>query len=590
MGDEGEYEEDDIGPDKAAQKGWQEDCKDNVANCRRDLEDFSRLVLDVSGLDESFKNGTLHLGLKWAGTNGTDPSIKLYKQYKPGGDLSYLTSDYDGAMQIAEPAIINAKYPNEVPATTTRTKIDGTETFVLPTSLWAGLPAGSIKRNFLFEVCTPGKGQLKIVILKQENGTYTEIGEGPGVWFDFKKIGDMYEQWSVGHGNGGPPDAVAGRLPALTGSGTTFRYDNGTPSPEERKYILYVHGWNMERWEKERFAETAYKRLWWQGYKGRFGVFTWPATYGFGGSQSTWALARTASSGAMGIGNGTHFDRGEWTAWRSGAPLRQLLQTLNGAYNGELYAFSHSMGAVVVSEALRLQSQSGGGQILKTYVPSQAALSAHTYDSSLSGAVGSTNALQWEYNHPALDNGTANYGPQTPNIYNGWHAFLINGGGGGSKAVGQIKNFYNRNDWALSAPVWQFNQLTKPDYPDSTNGQPYLYEYDPIVTSFGRINILNVRTLLDQGTPADVKDRYEIMAFAAESRVKAFGATDNVSLARITEAHDLQAIWGPDPRGQDHRTHRWHSGQFRNYIQYQRTYWKALLGTEGFAIPTTTLP
>ncbi len=602
MGDENEYEEDDIGPQEAAEDNLQEDWKDNVANSRRDLEDFNRLVLSVGGLDDAFKNGTLYLGLKWSDTNGTTPAIKLYKQYKTSGDLGYLTSDYDAQMQLPEQAIINAKYPGEDPATTTRTKIDGTETFVLPAALWNGLPAGSIKRHFLFEVCTPGKGQLKLVILKPENGAYTEIGDGPGVWFDFKKIGDMYEQWSVGHGNGGPPDAIAARIPSLTGSGTAFRYDNPTPSPEEKKYILYVHGWNMDPWEKERFAETAYKRLWWQGYKGRFGVFTWPATYGFGGSQSTWAAARAISSGVMGLGNGTHFDRGEWTAWRSGAPLRQLLQTLTGAYNGELYVFSHSMGGIVVSEALRLQSQAGGGQIIKTYVPSQAALSAHTYDATLSPAAGSPNALQWIYNHPALPNGNANYGPHTPNIYGDWHGAVLSGGSGGSKAVGQIKNFYNRNDWALSAPVWQFNQLTKPDWPDPNNDQPWIYGYvsglgapPNTYSSFARGNYFDEfgdlvpSKVLDQGSAADVKDRYEIMAFAAESQVKALGATDNVRQGPISDGVDLQAIWGADPRGQNHRTHRWHSGQFRNYIQYQRTYWAALLDENGFNLPFTEL-
>lgn len=415
------------------------------------------------------------------------------------------------------------------------------------------------------------------------------------MWFDFKKIGDMYEQWSVGHGNGGPPDSIAARIPALTGSGTIFKYDNGTPSPEERKYILYVHGWNMDRWEKERFAETAYKRLWWQGYKGRFGVFTWPATYGFGGSQSIYALARTISSGVMGIGNGTHFDRGEWTAWRSGAPLRQLLQTLTGAYDGELYVFSHSMGGIVVSEALRLQSQAGGGQIIKTYVASQAALSAHTYDSSLSTAADSLNALQWVYNHPSLPNwpneGNFNFGPQTPNVYGGWHGAMLSGGGSGSKVVGQIKNFYNRNDWALSAPVWQFNQLTKPDWPDPNNGQLWKYRFagdiDIVTDGFSKDDGEEI-VYLRLGTPVEFRDRYEIMAFAAESRVKAFGATENLTQG-ITDGVDLQSIWGPDPRGQDHRTHRWHSGQFRNYIQYQRTYWAALLDETGFNLPFTEL-
>ena len=36
-------------------------------------------------------------------------------------------------------------------------------------------------------------------------------------------------------------------------------------------------------WEKDRFAETAFKRLYWQGYQGRFGEFRWPTSYGFTG-------------------------------------------------------------------------------------------------------------------------------------------------------------------------------------------------------------------------------------------------------------------------------------------------------------------
>ncbi|MDI1248188.1 MAG: alpha/beta hydrolase [Lacunisphaera sp.] len=597
-----ETEEDDIGPDEANHFNWQADHLDGRIESKRDLEDFTRLWIYTQGLYESYKNGDLRLGLKWTDSGGTTPAIKLYESIEADGSLGYLTDDAIAADQL----LLRRNVITLINATTgyAAAQVSGAEVFVLPTSLFANLSETQPKTYLLFEGCAVGKGQLKFVVLKLgSGGTYTEIGEGSGVWMDLKKIGDMYEQWSVGHGNGGPPDSIAARIPALTGSGMIFKYDNGTPSPEERKYILFVHGWNLDRWEKERFAETAYTRLWWQGYKGRFGVFTWPATYGFGGSQSTWALARIVSEGVMGIGNGTHFDRGEWTAWRSGAPLRQLLQTLTGAYDGELYVFSHSMGGIVVSEALRLQSQGSGGQIIKTYVPSQAALSAHTYDATLSAEAGSPNALQWTYNHPSSAIPEANFGPQTPNIYSGWHGSVLSGGGGSSKTVGQIKNFYNRNDWALSAPVWQFNQLTKPDWPDPNNDQPWIYGYvsglgapPNTYSSFVRgdhfddLGDLAPEKILDEGAPSDVKDRYEIMAFAAEPQVKALGATDNTSLARITEAHDLQTIWGPDPRGQDHRTHRWHSGQFRNYIQYQRTYWKALLGTQGFAIPTTSLP
>lgn len=40
-----------------------------------------------------------------------------------------------------------------------------------------------------------------------------------------------------------------------------------------RMASLWVHGWNMASWEKDRFAGTAFKRLCWQGPQGRRGVF-----------------------------------------------------------------------------------------------------------------------------------------------------------------------------------------------------------------------------------------------------------------------------------------------------------------------------
>jgi hypothetical protein len=348
----------------------------------------------------------------------------------------------------------------------------------------------------------------------------------------------------------------------------------------------------MEKWEKERFAETAYKRLWWQGYKGRVGLFSWPCTNKFDETKHPWKLFEV-------VGDGTHFDRGEWTAWRTGAQARQLMETLHSAYAGEHYVFSHSMGGIVVSEALRLQSQTNGSPIAKVYVASQAALSAHLYDGSLSTVVGSASAVQWEYNHPAVPTGTQNYGPNTPNVYPNWFAFLLGGGGGGSSSVGRLVNFYNANDWALSAPVWQFNQITKPDWPD-TGLQPWRYSYAGDPQTFNDLFVKTEGdagsnlTALHLGNRADPLDRYEIMAFAAESRVKAFGASANISQG-VNGGVDLrglnangESIWPDDP-GQ-HKAHTWHSGQFRSSIQRRQVYWKTLLSAQGFNITTTTLP
>jgi hypothetical protein len=155
-------------------------------------------------------------------------------------------------------------------------------------------------------------------------------------------------------------------------------------------------------------------------------------------------------------------------------------------------------------------------------------------------------------------------------------------------------NFYNENDYALSAPVWQFNQITKPDDSDQPD-QPYQYYYTgdintPPFDGFRKMLVSSpAAASLATGDRIATGNRYEIMAFAAESRVKAFGATPNISQG-ISGVVDLQspAIWPADDG--DHKAHKWHSGEFRSTIHRERNYWKTLLSDRGFDIPTVTLP
>lgn len=44
----------------------------------------------------------------------------------------------------------------------------------------------------------------------------------------------------------------------------------------EADNVVFVHGWNMDSGSKRSFAETMYKRLYWQGFAGRFYSFEWP--------------------------------------------------------------------------------------------------------------------------------------------------------------------------------------------------------------------------------------------------------------------------------------------------------------------------
>lgn len=574
--DETDHEEDDIGPAEAAAEHWTEDWKYNAICSERDLEDFARLSIVTNGWEHRLKNGDILLGLKWAEVSG-NPAIKLYHQSDPGGGISYLTDSTQARSQLLSPALLDDRGSgDDLSSASARTIIGSGDIFVLPASVWT---RGESRTSFLFEGCRAGKGCLQPVLLQREGADYVEIGEIPGVWFDLKTIGEMYEHWSVGNGDGAAPAPAAARVTAEKAGGQPFGY--AADDPTEREYILFVHGWNMEKWEKERFAETAYKRLYWQGYRGRFGLFSWPTTYGF---ASNWDA----------IFDSTNFDRGEFAAWRSAEPLRQLLQDLAATYGGEIYVFSHSMGAVVASEALRLQSDARGPQIAKVYVAGQAALSAHVYDGALSDAEGAPDALQWHYTHPRLHVPGA-YGPDTPDVYRNWAAFITTGSSVSSAVVGRVVNFYNENDYALSAPVWQFNQLTKPDFADFPDWLwQYRYAGDPAAaptnTGFrkvGEVPSFAGEQILRLGTRLDPADRYEIMAFAAESRVKALGATADLQHG-ISGAVNLRSLWPND--NEEHKAHRWHSAEFRSTIQSQRNCWRAVLDKVGFDISAVFLP
>jgi hypothetical protein len=192
-----------------------------------------------------------------------------------------------------------------------------------------------------------------------------KVGEYPPIYFELKDVKDMYERWTAGDvaaANVG----IASPLDYQQWPATTATLMNSSPvfPSETQDYVLWVHGWNMSPFDKDSYSDTAFKRLFWQGYRGRFGTFRWPTFY-FTGS----------------IPPVHHFDASEQRAWASSSALLGLLQHLNGdVYGGKVHVMAHSLGNVVMGEALR---QAPAGQVVvHTYVASQAAMSAHCYDAN----------------------------------------------------------------------------------------------------------------------------------------------------------------------------------------------------------------
>ena len=396
-----------------------------IIPCARDLEDFTRLW--ICGIPTNVIAALPHdasITLSWGDVgnpNPNNPTIDVFQATDSDGGIGYLTNGVAAGQQIQSAASYVGRLGpgNSLPLYS-----------YLAQYPWLG-------NHFIWCGVSNGTGALTLTIKSGTNvlaqtKTYIQIVD----------IKQMYERWTVGENPNTPPVSMAqpatNDLPA--GVSRPFSYAN--PGSANTPYILYVHGWNMNSYDKDRFAESAFKRLYWQGYKGRFGVFHWPTTYGFTGSF--WqALTDTEN-----------FDNGEFQAWQSAQGLLSKLNDLNSQYPGHVYVLAHSMGNIVTGEALRL---AGNNQVVNTYIASQAAISAHNYDATVTTPY----LLPFTYKYPsgALSLlGTNNYGPFTPDIY-------VNRLTNNIAAVGKRINFYNQNDFALAMPRWGFDQITRPDHP-----------------------------------------------------------------------------------------------------------------------------
>jgi len=556
------------------------DYADGVITCTRDLEDFTLMCVYVKGFTNAIKNGDIQVGLKIVATDGS-PGINLYQSYEQDGKTTYLTdATMAGSEQTAD---------DGTPLTKIGNTVDSTHPLLIPKQYfnaslgYSGLSDTNPKRYFIFEATSRGKGKLILTFNKPDG---TEIGEGPAIYFDLKDIKEMYERWTVGDGNGDTPAGTATLSTRALPSGVSSPFQYSSSGPEDKKYIVFVHGWNLEPWEKDSFAETAFKRLYWQGYKGHFAAFQWPTTYGFNGNWYDKVFNRE------------NYDSGEFSAWRSAPALANLLASFNSECPGAVNIFGHSMGNVVTGEALRLLGRSG--QSINCYVACQAAQEAEAYDPTTA-----TNyPLAFTYANPFIpwpgNLVSINYGPSTPDIYPSWLS-------PNSSGVTTKYRFYNENDFALSPPVWEYDQITKPD--DTGIFTDYGWDIlglsnpnDPTVdpNKFYSYVVLPVYHSLDLGSQATPNDRYEIMSYAAEARSRALGrtpgpdATDTVpapsgDVAGFNGSLNLETIWPVDTAGQgNHKDLQWHSAEFEFTNDQQVLFWYNLLNR--FGIPSTYTP
>ncbi len=263
-----------------------------------------------------------------------------------------------------------------------------------------------------------------------------------------------------------------------------------------------------------------FKRLYWQGYEGRFGTFRWPTLAGF-----------PALSGEGADLN--HFDRSEYNAWQSGTPLRKLLVKLDSKYPGEVRVSAHSMGNVVAGEALRTNTP-----LAAVYIAMQAAMPSGAY-----WLAAPFRAI------PTI------YFDGTTELYRSYPVFTpsrpyFNFAAGAADYV----NFYNQSDWALN--LWLTDQNFKPA--DTLD-----YSFEISTNAFFQFQGTPSQRILT--TPANT---FELFAFCVEGQCWALGAQTNVAGVFTTARQlDLDATFSFG------NAHKGHSAQFRSTNMRSAAFW-----------------
>jgi Alpha/beta hydrolase of unknown function (DUF900) len=492
-----------------------DDATNTTISCTRDLEDYTRLWLNTGGFVPQLESGEFIAALEWKSTTG-NPQIRVFPAADwINGGATYLTDTNMAAAQLESPCGEAMQDVNGQETVTTNAP------FLISTNYWYDWANGTATNFLLFDAVGHGSGQLVLAIYNSD-GT-VKLAESQPIYLDLQDVKEMYERWTVGD----DPNTA----PLTTASVVADPYSYDSTIPADNTYILFVHGWNLAPWEKDAFAETAFKRLYWQGYKGHFGEFRWPTGYGFTPIIGTITDAR-------------NYDNSESNAWASATGLLNKLNDLNTIYPGHVYLMAHSMGNVVAGEALNLASN----QVVNTYVAMQAAVPAHCYDSTTANRVTPTTPDRYAYY----------WTDSSPSYFNS------------SAGAGTYVNFYNINDWALG--WWNVDQNFKPDEGLAFPGYYYSTPSDTHPMGFYKIiGSDDINLFFPTNT-------YEIFAYADPAWSYALGAQADVN-GRFS-GNQVDLFSSPYGFGSEHNGH---SAEFNSDNMNRAIFWNKLIEEMGLS-------
>ncbi len=511
------------------------DSSDITISCKRDLEDFTRLQIRVD--DETANKKIFSYYFKIVPEGGTTPSVNLFEAVK--WNQFYIHPDPN------ETSLINGQLKKQKLAQVINTTGDGEMATI--DSQANGLDNIC---PYLFEGKTAGKGKIVLTIKgKDQQGNEVNVYTRETT-IELKDISKFYDKYVLGISDANYDND----LPDATASHEVTTEYTG----DSDEYTLFVHGFNWEDYKKIWYSDTVFKRLWWQGYKGRMGLFMWPCRKFFKWEETLIFLEE--------------YDRSDVRALRSAEGLRKVLADLKPCH--KLHVLAHSQGNVVVGEALRQWTE--GGTLVDSYIAAQAAIPGHCYDANADPMT----------EHLARESQIWT-GYQTPNIY----AYYPSGCAiepcssppsyfaDNYQKAGKIYNYFNRMDWVLG--VWMWDQRTKPDlhyhYHDKVGG---LNTYEPNTGDPKQGDRFYYDSLIwgDERTLSFEAgdERFIIMSRCAESRSLSLGQV-TISPSGFHSSFDLEHS------GLEYESDMYsHAREFRSDVIAEWPFWEQLKLDFGF--------
>jgi hypothetical protein len=523
----------------------------------RDLEDFSRIHLYIGEFYDAISSGSIQVGLEWKDVQGsTTPKVKVFAAVESDGGWNYIKDPKVAQNQVEQKGDVIRSRDNQAEV------VPGSK-FIFPMEFWKGLSKDNPKKFLLFEATGEGKGQL---VLAFYDVTGRKLGESVGVWLDLKNIEKMYMRGhSTPVNRNFPLPYTGGEIYETTATGG-LRIKNDIlgyglwldeqdnqlafekPWFEENKCIVFVHGIDITIPEVKSYSASFFKRLYWEGYRGRLAVFRWSTTL--------------ISDNQLDV---KHFDDGEYRSWSCATGLKGYVDYLKQRMPGATISIAgHSLGNACVWEALRQ------GMEVDNYVMLEAAVSLSCYFPP--PEEGQSDELQKSF-LPALT--TAEIGSHTPNYYTdqGYRGYLMDIR---HRIHGNWFSYYNPLDfWLATGHIkktdygyvdvnWVENQRSSPLETKPLNLIGFSkYEYNGSLPE-GQRCILHTINIVHHNTDRPVEDTHEALSYVARSRTRAVGA-------EVSGGNPVP----PGARGALNLGHeygfKWaradHSGQFQRDIQ-----------------------